>query len=155
MQPQGSPRLGNTTPSPANTPGPSNTSTSNGMSLSNGLQVATDGNGRPAEGYSVNRYSSALAAVEADEAANSGWGNEDDDLFADEGFEPMEQLEPVAPSPMRSTTSTRPTTSRPSTSANSAMTLGGASKPSSRLGFGATDDGAGKKEQLVKDIVTH
>ncbi|KAI8358023.1 armadillo-type protein [Mortierella sp. GBAus27b] len=158
MQPQGvgSPRLGTNTPSPSSTPVPSSSSTSNGMSLgsvSSGLQIATDGNNRPGDGYSVNRYSSALAAVEADEAGNSGWGN-DDDLFTDEGFEPMEQFEPATPSPMRSATNTS-ATSRPSSSAKSAMSLGGGgggggAKPSSRLGFGATDDGAGKRMGTLK-----
>ncbi|KAK3807812.1 MAG: armadillo-type protein [Benniella sp.] len=149
MQPQavGSPRLGNSTPSPASTPVPS---TNNGMSLSgqsNGLQIATEG--RSGDGLSVNRYSSALAAIEADEpihgGGGGGWGNEDDDLFADEGFEPMETFEPSTSSSMRSTTTTttKTTVSRPATNAKSSMTLGGGAKPSARLGFGATDDGAG------------
>ncbi|KAF9097153.1 hypothetical protein BGX23_009642 [Mortierella sp. AD031] len=155
MQPQavGSPRLGNSSPSPANTPVPSTTSNNgSGMSLSNagglnGLQIATEGrNG--GSGHSVNRYSSALAAVEADEAGGAGgWGNEDDDLFADEGFEPMETHEPSTPSPMPSFSTMKPTIAhaplRPSTSANSSMSLGGGAKAggtSARLGFGAMDD---------------
>ncbi|KAF8939154.1 protein kinase [Dissophora ornata] len=147
MQPQavGSPLSSNNSnnPSRSNTPAPT---TSNGMSLSgnssNGLQIAADSGGRPSDGYSVNRYSSALAAVEADEAVNGGWGNEDDDLFADDGaFEPME---PADPSPMPSFATMKPTTTsmanRPSTSASSAMSLGGGAKPSGRLGFGTLDD---------------
>lgn len=165
MQPQavGSPRMGNNSPSPASTPVPSTTSnTGSGMSLSNaggsnGLQIATEGrNGGGMGGHSVNRYSSALAAVEADEAiagGAGGWGNEDDDLFADEGFEPMETFEPSTPSPMPSFSTMKPTIAqtplRPSTSANSSMSLGSGNKggagASARLGFGAMDDsGAGK-----------
>ncbi|KAF9183928.1 hypothetical protein BGZ51_003673 [Haplosporangium sp. Z 767] len=161
MQPQASPHPGannnSGSSSPVNTPVLSNTS--NGMSLSNasttnGLQIAAEGRsngagGRLADGYSVNRYSSALAAVEADEAANGGsggWDNEDDDLFADEGFEPMEQLESSTPSPMPSFATMKPTQTRaplrPSTNANSSMSLGGP-KASSRLGFGPIDDGGG------------
>ncbi|KAF9403041.1 hypothetical protein BGX21_007508 [Mortierella sp. AD011] len=90
MQPQavGSPQAGNSNaPSPTNTPAPA--ASSNGMSLSRsstGLKVATESeSGRKlGDGYSVNRYSSALAAVEADESANGGgwdaWDG-DDDLF--------------------------------------------------------------------------
>lgn len=160
MQPQavGSPRMGNNSPSPASTPVPSTTSnTGSGMSLSNaggsnGLQIATEGrNGGGMGGHSVNRYSSALAAVEADEAiagGAGGWGNEDDDLFADEGFEPMETFEPSTPSPMPSFSTMKPTIAqtplRPSTSANSSMSLGSGNKggagASARLGFGAMDD---------------
>ncbi|KAF9155097.1 hypothetical protein BG015_011065 [Linnemannia schmuckeri] len=159
MQPQavGSPRMGNNSPSPANTPVPSTTisNSGSGMSLSNaggsnGLQIATEGrNG--GGGHSVNRYSSALAAVEADEAiagSAGGWGNEDDDLFADEGFEPMETYEPSTPSPMPSFSTMKPTIAqaplRPSTSANSSMSLGSGNRvgagASARLGFGAMDD---------------
>lgn len=163
MQPQavGSPRMGNNSPSPANTPVPSTTSNNgSGMSLSNaggsnGLKIATEGrNGGGHGGHTINRYSSALAAVEADEAiagGNGGWGNEDDDLFADEGFEPMEVHEPSTPSPMPSFSTMKPTMAhaplRPSTNANSSMALGGGSRTggaSARLGFGAMDDsGAG------------
>ncbi|KAG0351329.1 hypothetical protein BGZ54_003318 [Gamsiella multidivaricata] len=158
MQPQavGSPQLGNSSPSPASTPAPASTSAiSNGMSLStvssaaNGLQIAAeDGrSGRPVDGYSVNRYSSALAAIEADDASNGGsgaWGNEDDNMFADEGFEPMEASEPSMFSPIQSFGLIKPAASRPSANTSSAMTLGGGLKPSSRLGFGAMDDvGAG------------
>ncbi|KAG0202102.1 hypothetical protein BGX28_005284 [Mortierella sp. GBA30] len=172
MQPQ-SPHLSsnsnNSGSSPANTPVPS-TATSNGMSLSNasastsGLQIATEGGSRPSDGYSVNRYSSALASVEADEAANGtsgGWGNEDDDLFADEGFEPMEQFEPLTPSPMPSVGAAKPTSTpmKHSTSASSAMSLGGgaSTKMSSRLGFGAMEDvGAdawdGGEDDLFKSL---
>ncbi|KAG0307769.1 hypothetical protein BGZ98_009841 [Dissophora globulifera] len=155
MQPQavGSPLGRSNTSSPANTPVPTTTG-SNGMSLSgggaggaNGLHIASGSgsSGRPSDGFSVNRYSAALATVEADEAAGagaSGWGNEDDDLFADEGFEPME---PTTPSPKPSFSSMKPAVSsssksRPSTNASAAMSLGG-HKPSGRLGFGAMDDG--------------
>ncbi|KAF9575455.1 hypothetical protein EC968_003060 [Mortierella alpina] len=155
MQPQ-SPQLRNGSLSPANTPVPS-TGAGSGMSLSNasaasnGLQIATEGGGsgtgggRIGNGHTVNRYSSALAAVEADEVgASGGWGNEDDDLFADEGFEPMEQFEPSTPSPVPSFATIKPTSTpmRPSTSASSAMSLGGggSGKTSSRLGFGAMAD---------------
>ncbi|KAF9203815.1 hypothetical protein BGZ49_006016 [Haplosporangium sp. Z 27] len=148
MQPQpvGSPQPGNSNgPSPSSTPAP--TALSNGMSLSSGLKVATEGNQgglRPADGYSVNRYSSALAAVEADESANGGgWGNEDDDLFDKEGFEPMEEFEPSTSSPSPSFATSKPaaTALRPSTNASSSMSLGGSgTKGSSRLGFGAMDD---------------
>ncbi|KAF9540396.1 hypothetical protein EC957_004342 [Mortierella hygrophila] len=161
MQPQavGSPRMGNNSPSPASTPVPSTTSNNgSGMSLSNaggsnGLQIATEGrNGGGMGGHSVNRYSSALAAVEADEAiagGGGGWGNEDDDLFADEGFEPMETFEPSTPSPMPSFSTMKPTIAqaplRPSTNSSSSMSLGsgnraGAGASSARLGFGAMDD---------------
>ncbi|ORZ18413.1 armadillo-type protein [Lobosporangium transversale] len=151
MQPQAvSPQLGNDSPSSANIA----PSTGNGMSLSsasnssNGLQIAAQGGyagARPADGFSVNRYSSALAAIEKDEATNSGglsgWGDGDEDLFADEGFEPME---PTTPSPMVSSGTIKPTTSttitKPLRNANSAMSLG--PKPSARLGFGAVDDGS-------------
>ncbi|KAG0316507.1 hypothetical protein BGZ99_006856 [Dissophora globulifera] len=155
MQPQavGSPLGRSNTSSPANTPVPTTTG-SNGMSLSgggaggaNGLHIASGSGsgGRPSDGFSVNRYSAALATVEADEAAGagaSGWGNEDDDLFADEGFEPME---PTTPSPKPSFSTMKPAVSsspmsRPSTNASAAMSLGG-HKPSGRLGFGAMDDG--------------
>ncbi|KAF9990045.1 hypothetical protein BGZ75_003814 [Mortierella antarctica] len=153
MQPQ-SPQLRNGSPSPANTPVPSTgggMSLSNASATSNGLQIATEGGNsstggsRLGNGHSVNRYSSALAAVEADEnGASGGWGNEDDDLFADEGFEPMEQFEPSTPSPMPSFATIKPTSTpmRPSTSASSAMSLGGggSGKTSSRLGFGAMAD---------------
>ncbi|KAF9910597.1 hypothetical protein EC991_006156 [Linnemannia zychae] len=178
MQPQavGSPRMGNSSPSPANTPVPSTTSNNNigsGMSLSNaggsnGLQIATEGSRNGGgNGHSVNRYSSALAAVEADEAiagGAGGWGNEDDDLFADEGFEPME---PSTPSPMPSFSTMKPTTTaqtplRPSSSANSSMSLGGGSRAtgggasSARLGFGAMDDSGadawGGDDDLFKSL---
>ncbi|KAF9933442.1 hypothetical protein FBU30_005476 [Linnemannia zychae] len=163
MQPQavGSPHIGNNTPSPANTPVPSTATIGSGMSLSNaggsnGLQIATEG--RNGSGHTVNRYSAALAAVEADEAG--GWGNEDDDLFADEGFEPME---PSTPSPMPSFSTMKPTVAqtplRPSTSAGSSMTLGSGNKTamgSSRLGFGAMDDsgadGWGGDDDLFKSL---
>ncbi|KAF9141463.1 hypothetical protein BGX30_004760 [Mortierella sp. GBA39] len=160
MQPQavGSPRMGNNSPSPASTPVPSTTSNSgSGMSLSNaggsnGLQIATEGrNGGGMGGHSVNRYSSALAAVEADEAiagGAGGWGNDDDDLFADEGFEPMETFEPSTPSPMPSFSTMKPTIAqaplRPSTSSSSSMSLGSGNRAgagaSARLGLGAMDD---------------
>ncbi|KAF9115307.1 hypothetical protein BGX27_008309 [Mortierella sp. AM989] len=152
MQPQtvGSPQLGNSNnTSPANTPVP--ISSSNGMSLSSasGLKIATEGGqsgGKPADGYSVNRYSSALAAVEADEpSSEGGWGNEDDDLFDKGGFEPMEELEPATSSPMPSFPILKPasmSTMRPSTNARSSMSLGGnGAKGPSRLGFGAMDEG--------------
>ncbi|KAF9356456.1 hypothetical protein BGX26_005230 [Mortierella sp. AD094] len=153
MQPQavGSPQPGNSnTPSPANTPALA--ASSNGMSLSSsstGLKVATESGqsgGRLADGYSVNRYSSALAAVEADESANGGgWGNEDEGLFDNDGFEPMEEFEPSTPSLMPSLATPKPmamTAARPSTSASSSMSLGGGgTKGPSRLGFGAMDDG--------------
>ncbi|KAG0295803.1 hypothetical protein BGZ97_004729, partial [Linnemannia gamsii] len=113
--------------------------------------IATEGrNGGGNGGHTVNRYSSALAAVEADEAiagGAGGWGNEDDDLFADEGFEPMETFEPSTPSPMPSFSTMKPKTAqaplRPSTSANSSMSLGGINRTggaSARLGFGAMED---------------
>jgi SCY1-like protein 1 len=129
---------------------------------SNGLQIATEGrNGGGNGGHTVNRYSSALAAVEADEAiagGAGGWGNEDDDLFADEGFEPMETFEPSTPSPMPSFSTMKPKTAqaplRPSTSANSSMSLGGINRTggaSARLGFGAMEDsGAGKFNAKVE-----
>jgi len=85
--------------------------------------------------------------VEADEedasaSTGAGWGNEDDDLFADQGFEPME---PSTPSPMPSYATMKPTPApmRPSTNANSSMSLGGAK--SARLGFGSMDDGGAGK----------
>ncbi|KAG0018532.1 hypothetical protein BGZ80_007059 [Entomortierella chlamydospora] len=151
MQPQavGSPQAGNSNaPSPTNTPAPA--ASSNGMSLSSssaGLKVATESeNGRRlGDGYSVNRYSSALAAVEADESASGGgWGNEDEGLFDNEGFEPMEEFEPSTSSPAPNLAPKHMTmsASRPSTSAGSSMSLGGGStKGPSRLGFGAMDDG--------------
>ncbi|KAF8924021.1 hypothetical protein BGZ52_008857, partial [Haplosporangium bisporale] len=149
MQPQAvSPQPGNT-PSPANTPIP--TTGSNGMSLgggtttANGLQIATGSSN--SNGHSVNRYSSALAAVEQDEATNGdesgGWGNDDDDLFADNGFEPMESFEPSTPSPMPSFATMKPTMPatplRPSTNASSSMALGGGASTSAKLGFGAME----------------
>ncbi|KAF9580343.1 hypothetical protein BGW38_003052, partial [Lunasporangiospora selenospora] len=178
MQSQGGPPPANSNgPSPVNTPTPSNGSKAtsstmgNGMSLSsasssslgaNGLQIASGMNDsrQPADGFTVNRYSSALAAVEADEVVgggrggggvgSGGWGNEDDDLFADEGFEPMDggssssAFEPSTPSPMPSASTMKPASFgkslNPSTTASSAMPLGGANKASSRLGFGALDD---------------
>ncbi|KAI1315558.1 hypothetical protein EDD11_000631 [Mortierella claussenii] len=155
MQPQTvvSPQLSNGSSSPAGTPVPSTSSISNGMSLSNassvsnGLQLATEtglgGGARPADGYSVNRYSSALAAVEKDEGGASDWGNGDEDLFADEDFEPME---PTTPSPMSSVATLKPAfsgatlTAKPVRNVNSSMSLGGPKSSSSRLGFGAMDD---------------
>ncbi|KAG0047889.1 hypothetical protein BGZ83_007133 [Gryganskiella cystojenkinii] len=150
--------------SPANTPVPSTSSggpSSNGMTLSTpgGLHIATEsGNNRGANGFSVNRYASALATVEADEeaATGSGWGNEDDDLFEDQGFEPME---PSTPSPMPSFATMKPTQAstplRPSTNASSSMSLGGGAK-SARLGFGALDDNGadawGAEDDLFKAL---
>ncbi|KAF9320717.1 hypothetical protein BG003_005168 [Podila horticola] len=162
MQPQAvSPQPSNN-PSPANTPVP--TTGSNGMSLgggatTNGLQIATSSSN--SNGHSVNRYSSALAAVEADEATNdeSGWGNADDDLFEDNGFEPMESFEPSTPSPMPSFAVMKPTVPaaplRPSTNASSSMALGGGTKTSARLGFGAMESDAwgGDEDDLINNLI--
>lgn len=118
-----------------------------GTTTTNGLQIATSSSN--SNGHSVNRYSSALAAVEQDEATNDdesgGWGNEDDDLFADNGFEPMESFEPSTPSPMPSFATMKPTVPaaplRPSTNASSSMALGGGANTSAKLGFGAMESG--------------
>lgn len=118
-----------------------------GTTTANGLQIATGSSN--SNGHSVNRYSSALAAVEQDEATNDdesgGWGNEDDDLFADNGFEPMESFEPSTPSPMPSFATMKPTVPaaplRPSTNASSSMALGGGANTSAKLGFGAMESG--------------
>ncbi|KAG0034942.1 MutS protein msh4 [Podila clonocystis] len=162
MQPQAVSPQPSSSPSPANTPVP--TTGSNGMSLGggaavNGLQIAASSSN--SNGHSVNRYSSALAAVEADEATNdeSGWGNEDDDLFADNGFEPMESFEPSTPSPMPSFATMKPTVPaaplRPSTNASSSMALGGGAKPSARLGFGAMESDAwgGDDDDLINNLI--
>ncbi|KAF9432213.1 hypothetical protein BGZ76_011118 [Entomortierella beljakovae] len=141
MQPQ---TVNSNGPSPASTPTP--TSQANGMSLSSsstaGLKVATESG--QASGHSINRYSSALAAVEADDATGGGgWGNGDDDLFEDGGFEPMEEFEPSDSTPKPTFASSRTTSTplRPSKNASSAMSLGGGgAKNNSRLGFGAMDD---------------
>ncbi|KAF9336020.1 hypothetical protein BG006_009995 [Podila minutissima] len=163
MQPQAVSPQPSSSPSPANTPIP--TTGSNGMSLgggattANGLQIATSSSN--SNGHSVNRYSSALAAVEADEAMNdenSGWG-EDDDLFADNGFEPMESFEPSTPSPMPSFATMKPTVPaaplRPSTNASSSMALGGGAKPSAKLGFGALESDAwgGDDDDLINNLI--
>lgn len=118
-----------------------------GATTANGLHIATSSSN--SNGHSVNRYSSALAAVEQDEATNDdengGWDNEDDDLFADNGFEPMESFEPSTPSPMPSFAVMKPTIPvaplRPSNNASSSMALGGGTKSSTRLGFGAMESG--------------
>ncbi|KAG0359943.1 hypothetical protein BG005_011813 [Podila minutissima] len=164
MQPQAVSPQPSGSPSPANTPIP--TTGSNGMSLgggattANGLQVATSSSNN-SNGHSVNRYSSALAAVEADEATNdenSGWG-EDDDLFADNGFEPMESFEPSTPSPMPSFATMKPTVPaaplRPSTNASSSMALGGGAKTSAKLGFGALESDAwgGDDDDLINNLI--
>ncbi|KAF9420065.1 hypothetical protein BGZ94_009231 [Podila epigama] len=166
MQPQAvSPQPGNT-PSPANTPIP--TTGSNGMVLggntssANGLQIATSSSN--ANGHSVNRYSSALAAVEQNEGLNdegSGWGNEDDDLFEDNGFEPMESFEPATPSPKPTSATMKPTGApqRPPTNAHSSMSLGGG-KPSGRLGIGSlepanssVDAWGGDDDDLINNLM--
>ncbi|KAG0231803.1 hypothetical protein BGW42_008636 [Actinomortierella wolfii] len=113
---------------------------SNGMALGSSSSGANGLHAGARNGVSntANRYSAALAAIEQDEPSafeeSGGWGQEDQDLFADLGndLEPLESMEPLTPSPASSATM-KPASSGSSTSLGAGSRVTGGSAASRPL----------------------